>query len=268
MRRAVDRARLLVRVVVRHVGGDDDQRLRAAPQALDHLGDLLHARAGRRRTARARTRPALSAGTAAAPRANAPAHARHRSSPPAADRARCAKRRRRCARVPSGVAKPAALGSARPAHRDAVRRARAARRAARCRAPRRARRRRARRRGRSRYSRRAARSAPSDSPDAAPPLLDAAEQVVDLGGERARVARIEHPCHRGGPDRCSCAPLSSAQGLQDPFERADHRLPPHALAIARRSAASRFSGSFPSPMQSTPCPRAFRDCRRRGRRRR
>ncbi len=40
-RRAVDRARLVVAVVVRQVGGQHEQRLRAAPQALDHVDHLL-----------------------------------------------------------------------------------------------------------------------------------------------------------------------------------------------------------------------------------
>jgi len=33
-------------------------------------------------------------------------------------------------------------------------------------------------------------------------LLDAADEIVDLGGERARVARIEHPRDCGRPDGC------------------------------------------------------------------
>ena len=40
----VDAARFLVSVVMRHIGRDHHEGLAAAPQALDHLGDLCHIR--------------------------------------------------------------------------------------------------------------------------------------------------------------------------------------------------------------------------------
>ena len=43
-RRAVDRARLRIRVVVREVGGDDDEGLGSAPEPLDHFGDFVDPR--------------------------------------------------------------------------------------------------------------------------------------------------------------------------------------------------------------------------------
>ena len=103
-----------VRVVMREVGGDDDQRFRAAPQPLDHLRDLRHARVtDGERHERELAQLALQEGQLHFQRVLLEVR-RRRSPPPAADRARaraprwsigtCAERRGEGLSV--GIARP------------------------------------------------------------------------------------------------------------------------------------------------------------------
>ena len=106
-------------------------------------------------------------------------------------------RRRAAASIatrPSGVSNAVALRQREPAHRDAVRTARAAPRASRCRSPAAARRRRAPRRGRNRCSRRAGRSAPSGS--RARGARRGSRRASRAGRGRAWSARPGRTCRR------------------------------------------------------------------------
>ena len=109
------RARVGIRMVVRQIRADDDQRFRPAPQRIEHGSHIVGVAVADRQRTRARRCRAPTAGTAAAPRARA------------RRRARCRRRRLASARLarwmaaassatsPSGVAKRVrARGTARP----------------------------------------------------------------------------------------------------------------------------------------------------------
>ena len=212
------RLRLVVGMIVRQVGADDDQCLRPAPEPLDHLRHLLASRPPTASGTSAEIAEHLSAGTATAPRANAPARAPRRCAPPAAGRRARRSPPRPMLTRPSGVSNASHSGSARPAARDVMRRAEQHHALARCRARRRARRRRARRRGRNRRSRRAARSAPSEN-RAAARASRRRRAARRLPRPARRIAGIEHAgdcCGRTDGHAIICRPQRSQAAFSTP----------------------------------------------------
>ena len=248
------RARRVVGVVVRQVGADHDQRLRPAPQPLEHLP----------RPPRTLASPTASGTSAKSPsmllqerqlhfermlervRAVARHHLRQVAQLRAAPRGRCARGR-------AAWRTPRALGTARP------------RTATRCagpssttrlharRAPPRARRRRAPRPRRSRCSRRAARSAPWGSPGAARALSTPPSSSSTSAARACGVAGVEHARDGGGSHRVHAAIMRLRAAPAPLRGRGSPTGGARFAAAAEPARLAAHPTALAAPRRSTPC---------------